>query len=112
MTFTTSLARARRLLRSLHSKLKKKGYEVLFMVDAIDKYAVGQLKEFEGKTLVSATKEGLKLDQTEDEKKRQEELKQNFEGLCKVIKDVLGDKVEKVLWQFVTSNADIALVFN
>ncbi|XP_028184603.1 heat shock protein 82-like [Glycine soja] len=41
-------------------KLRKKGYEVLYMVDAIDEYAVGQLKEFKGKKLVSATKEGLK----------------------------------------------------
>ncbi|TYG82653.1 hypothetical protein ES288_D01G106600v1 [Gossypium darwinii] len=78
-------------------KLKKKGYEVLFMVDAIDEYAVGQLKEFEGKKLVSATKEGLKLDESEDEKKKKEALKEKFEGLCKVIKDVLGDKVEKVI---------------
>uniref|UniRef100_J3MU65 Histidine kinase/HSP90-like ATPase domain-containing protein n=1 Tax=Oryza brachyantha TaxID=4533 RepID=J3MU65_ORYBR len=78
-------------------KLKKKGYEVLYMVDAIDEYAVGQLKEFEGKKLVSATKEGLKLDESEDEKKRKEELKEKFEGLCKVIKEVLGDKVEKVV---------------
>uniref|UniRef100_A0A0E0M3V3 OTU domain-containing protein n=1 Tax=Oryza punctata TaxID=4537 RepID=A0A0E0M3V3_ORYPU len=46
----------------------KKVYEVLYMVDAIDEYAVGQLKEFEGKKLVSATKEGLKLDDSEDEK--------------------------------------------
>ncbi|AQK58234.1 HSP protein [Zea mays] len=64
-------------------KLKKRGYEVL--------------KEFEGKKLVSATKEGLKLDESEDEKKRKEELKEKFEGLCKVIKEVLGDKVEKVV---------------
>ncbi|QCE01863.1 molecular chaperone HtpG [Vigna unguiculata] len=78
-------------------RLKKKGYEVLFMVDAIDEYAVGQLKEFEGKKLVSATKEGLKLDESEDEKKKKEELKEKFDGLCKVIKDVLGDKVEKVV---------------
>ncbi|XP_023005321.1 heat shock protein 90-2 [Cucurbita maxima] len=78
-------------------KLKKKGYEVLFMVDAIDEYAVGQLKEYEGKKLVSATKEGLKLDESEDEKKKKEALKEKFEGLCKVIKDVLGDKVEKVV---------------
>ncbi|KAB2068418.1 hypothetical protein ES319_A08G030300v1 [Gossypium barbadense] len=78
-------------------KLKKKGYEVLYMVDAIDEYAVGQLKEFEGKKLVSATKEGLKIDESEDEKKKQEALKEKFEGLCKVIKDVLGDKVEKVV---------------
>ncbi|KAE8696814.1 Heat shock cognate protein 80 [Hibiscus syriacus] len=78
-------------------KLKKKGYEVLYMVDAIDEYAVGQLKEFEGKKLVSATKEGLKLDESEDEKQKKEALKEKFEGLCKVIKDVLGDKVEKVI---------------
>ncbi|WZZ31787.1 heat shock protein 90-2-like [Brassica napus] len=78
-------------------KLKKKGYEVLYMVDAIDEYAIGQLKEFEGKKLVSATKEGLKLDESEDEKKKKEELKEKFEGLCKVIKDILGDKVEKVI---------------
>ncbi|KAK7276990.1 hypothetical protein RIF29_18139 [Crotalaria pallida] len=78
-------------------KLKKKGYEVLYMVDAIDEYAVGQLKEFEGKKLVSATKEGLKLEESEDEKKKHEALKEKFDGLCKVIKDVLGDKVEKVV---------------
>ncbi|KAG6476271.1 heat shock protein 81-1-like [Zingiber officinale] len=78
-------------------KLKKKGYEVLFMVDAIDEYAVGQLKEFEGKKLVSATKEGLKLEESEEEKKKKETLKEKFEGLCKVIKEVLGDKVEKVV---------------
>ncbi|KAK1397158.1 Heat shock cognate protein 80 [Heracleum sosnowskyi] len=78
-------------------RLKKKGYEVLYMVDAIDEYAVGQLKEFEGKKLVSATKEGLKLEETEDEKKKKEEQKEKFEGLCKVVKDVLGDRVEKVI---------------
>jgi molecular chaperone HtpG len=78
-------------------KLKKKGYEVLFMVDAIDEYAVGQLKEFEGKKLVSATKEGLKLEESEDEKQKKEELQQKFDDLCKVVKEVLGDRVEKVV---------------
>ncbi|CAI9092296.1 OLC1v1027494C1 [Oldenlandia corymbosa var. corymbosa] len=79
-------------------RLKKKGYEVLYMVDAIDEYAVGQLKEYDGKKLVSATKEGLKLDDdSEEEKKKKEEKKKSFEDLCKVIKDILGDKVEKVV---------------
>jgi len=78
-------------------RLKRKGYEVLFMVDPIDEYAVQQLKEFEGKKLVCATKEGLKIAETEEEKKTFEELKAQTEGLCKLIKEVLDDKVEKVI---------------
>jgi len=78
-------------------KLKRKGIEVLFMVDPIDEYAVQQLKEFDGKKLVCATKEGLKLNETEDEKKKFEEDKAATEGLCKLIKEVLDDRVEKVV---------------
>merc|ERR1719468_998675 len=76
-------------------KLKKKGYEVLFMVDPIDEYAVQQLKEYDGKKLISATKEGLELGEDEDEKKAFEEAKAQTEGLRKLIEEVLGDKIEK-----------------
>lgn len=78
-------------------RLKKKGFEVLFMVDPIDEYAVQQLKEYDGKKLVSCTKEGLKLEETEEEKKKMEEVKAQFESLCRLMKDILGDKVEKVV---------------
>merc|ERR1711972_703416 len=76
--------------------LRKKGLEVLYMVDPVDEYAVQQLKEFDGKKLKSTTKEGLEIDD-EDEKKKIEELKAEFEPLTKLMKEVLGDKVEKVL---------------
>lgn len=79
-------------------RLKKKGYEVLFMVEPIDEYAVAQLKEYDGEKLVSVTKEGLQLeDESEEEKKEKEEKKKSFEKLCKVMKEVLGDRVEKVV---------------
>merc|ERR1711982_157261 len=78
-------------------RLKKKGYEVIYMVDPIDEYCVQQLKEFEGKNLLSATKEGLKIEEDEDEKKAFEEAKAKTEGLCKLMKEVLDDKVEKVV---------------
>merc|ERR1711862_884271 len=78
-------------------RLKKKGYEVLFLVDPIDEYAVQQMKEFEGKKLLSATKEGLELAEDEDEKKAFEEAKEKAESLCKLMKEVLDDKVEKVV---------------
>merc|ERR1719313_1970815 len=78
-------------------KLKKKGYEVVFMTDPMDEYCVQQLKEYEGKKLLSATKEGLKMEETEEEKKELEEAKAATEGLCKLMKEVLDDKVDKVV---------------
>ena len=77
--------------------LKRRGYEVLYLVDPIDEYMVQQLKEYDGKKLKSCTKEGLDLEETEEEKKNKEEEKARFEPLCKLMKDVLGDKVEKVI---------------
>ena len=82
---------------SFVERVTKRGFEVLYMVEPIDEYCVQQLKEYEGKTLVSVTKEGLELPEDEDEKKRFEEQKAKFEGLCKVMKDVLDKKVEKVV---------------
>jgi len=77
--------------------LKKRGLEVIYMTEPIDEYVVQQLKEFDGKNLVSVTKEGLELPEDEEEKKRLDEAKAKFEGLCKVMKDILDKKVEKVV---------------
>merc|ERR1712066_1185297 len=77
--------------------LKKKGYEVLYLIDPIDEYVIQQLKDYEEKKLRNCSKEGLDLENDEDTKKKLEEQKAAFEGLCTLIKEVLGDKVEKVL---------------
>merc|ERR1711915_374464 len=78
-------------------KVRERGFEVLYMVDPIDEYAVQQLKEYDGKKLVCITKEGLELPEDEEEKKKREELVAQFEDLCKVIKEILDKKVEKVV---------------
>merc|ERR1711935_595945 len=78
-------------------KCKKRNYEVLFMIDPIDEYCVQQLKAYDGKKLVSVTKEGLKFEESEEEKKAWEELCADFEPLSKLMKEILGDKVEKVV---------------
>jgi len=78
-------------------RLKKRGLEVVYMTEPIDEYVVQQLKEFDGKNLVSVTKEGLELPEDEEEKKKKEADKEKFEGLCKVMKDILDKKVEKVV---------------
>ena len=78
-------------------RVKNRGFEVIYMTEPIDEYGVQQLKEYDGKQLVSVTKEGLELPEDEEEKKKREEDKKKFEGLCKVIKDILDKKVEKVV---------------
>jgi len=77
--------------------LKKKGTEVILMTDPMDEYAMQQLKEFDGKKFKNITKEGLQTASTEDEKKKAEELREANENLCKVIKDILGEGIEKVV---------------
>ena len=78
-------------------RVRKRGFEVVYMTEPIDEYCVQQLKEFDGKNLVSVTKEGLELPEDEEEKKKREEDKKRYENLCKVMKDILEKKVEKVL---------------
>merc|ERR1719435_631170 len=82
---------------SFVERLKKRGFEVVYMTEPIDEYVVQQLKEFDGKNLVSITKEGLELPEDEEEKKKSEADKAKFEGLCKVMKDILDKKIEKVV---------------
>jgi len=91
-------------------KLKNKGIEVLYLVDAIDEYSIQQLKDFEGKPLKCCTKEGLELDETDDEKKQLEDLKAAYEPVCKKIKEILDSKVEKVVVGFRMEDSPCVLV--
>nr|AOQ25849.1 heat shock protein 90 [Daphnia magna] len=78
-------------------RVKKRGLEVIFMTEPIDEYVVQQLKEYDGKQLVSVTKEGLELPEDDEETKKRESDKAKFEGLCKIMKDILDKRVEKVV---------------
>ena len=80
---------------SFVERVKKRGFEVVYMTEPIDEYVVQQLTEYDGKQLVSVTKEGLELPEDEDDINKREEDKAKFEGLCKIMEDILDKKVKK-----------------
>merc|ERR1719238_2574210 len=77
-------------------KLLAKDIEIIFMTDSVDEYTVQHLTEFEGKRLINASREGLKLEEGDKDKKREEKYKEMFKPLLDFAKDTLGKKVEKV----------------
>merc|ERR1719324_1233803 len=77
-------------------KLLSMDIEIIFMTDSVDEYTVQHLTEFEGKRLINASREGLKLEEGDKEKKREEKYKEMFKPLLDFAKDTLGKKVEKV----------------
>merc|ERR1711871_904911 len=78
-------------------KMRSKNLEVIFLVDPIDEYAIQNLTEFDGKKLQSITRENLKFGDEEDSDKKRDELyTQNFKSLTDWMKNVYGDKVEKI----------------
>ena len=82
---------------SFVEKIVSKGYEVLYMIEPIDEYCMMQLKEFDSKTMVSVTKEGLELPEDESDKKQMEEDVVRYTSLCNKVKEILENKVEKVI---------------
>lgn len=75
-------------------RLLKKGFEVLFLTEAIDEYAINAIPEFEGKKFQNVAKEGLTIDEGEGAKERLEELKKVFEPLTKWLsEEALKDEV-------------------
>merc|ERR1719407_259417 len=77
-------------------KLLSKDIEIIFMTDSVDEYTVQHLTEFEGKRLINASREGLKLEEGDKEKKRDDQYKEMFKPLLDYVKELLGKKVEKV----------------
>merc|ERR1712020_117302 len=76
-------------------RLLKKGYEVLYLTEAVDEYALSALPEFEGKKFQNVAKDGFSLEgDTEAAKARKEEMKGQFEPLIKWMgEDALKDHI-------------------
>jgi len=74
---------------------KKKDLEVLMLTDHLDEPCIQKLADYEGKKFVSIQKADVKLDETEEEKKRFSKLKDMYKPLTDWWKDKLSDFTEK-----------------
>jgi len=77
--------------------ISNKGYDVFLMHEPIDEYVLQQLTEYDGKKLVSITKEGFKLPETDEEKTSFDTLTEEYSETCKKIQALLTDRCEKVV---------------
>merc|ERR1712025_1174691 len=74
---------------------KKKDLEVLMLSDHLDEPCIQKLADYEGKKFVSIQKADVKLDETEEEKKRFSKLKDMYKPLTDWWKDSLTEITEK-----------------
>lgn len=92
-------------------RLLARGYEVLYLVEAVDEYAIAALPEFDGKKFQNVAKEGFTLDESEASKSKFDELKKEFEPLTKWLDDVaLKDRITKAVLSERLSDSPCALV--
>ncbi|XP_029044254.1 endoplasmin [Osmia bicornis bicornis] len=91
-------------------RLDKKGYEVLYLTEAVDEYTISALPEFDGKKFQNVAKEGFTLDEGEKAKERMEQLKSTFEPLVKWLNDILKDHISKALVSERLTDSPCALV--
>jgi len=92
-------------------KLKKKGFDVLLMTDPLDEVVVQNLEKYKDFDLVDVSKEGLDLDEGDDDKKAAMEAKneENAE-LLNFFKGALGERIERAVCTDLLTDSPAALV--
>ncbi len=80
-------------------KLRKHGFEVLFLTDPVDEWVMSSMHEFDGKALQSITTEDLDLGSDVDAKKNEDEIKhqqERFQSVTDLIKETLKESIKDV----------------
>lgn len=76
--------------------LKEKGYEILYLTDNVDEFALKVMHDYDEKEFKSVADENLEIQQTEEEKEAAEKLAEENKELLELMKEALGDKVTEV----------------
>jgi molecular chaperone HtpG len=76
--------------------LKEKGYEILYLTDDVDEFALRVMLQYKEKQFKSVSEEDLGIEESEEEKKAAQEKEESSKDLLAAVKDALGDKVSEV----------------
>lgn len=77
-------------------RLKEKGFEILYMTDDVDEFALQMLGSYDEKQFQSVSAENLDVEDTDEEKKEMEQKTEESKDLLSEMKEILGDKVSEV----------------
>jgi len=109
--YVTGEGRKNAMLQPVIEKLTSRGFEVLLMTEPLDEITMESIRSYKDKDVVDATKEGLDLEEKdEDAKKKKEELTEKYGSVLEYLETELKGKVQKVTVSTLLTDSPAALV--
>lgn len=90
-------------------KVKDKGYNILYLTEYVDEFAIKSLMEYDGKKFVNVSEENLNLD-TEEEKKEIKKINDENKEMLNSMKEIIGSDISDVRFTHRLKNHPVCLV--
>lgn len=90
-------------------KVKDKGYNILYLTEYVDEFAIKSLMEYDGKKFVNVSEENLDLD-TEEEKKEIKKINDENKEMLNSMKEIIGSDISDVRFTHRLKNHPVCLV--
>lgn len=90
-------------------KVKDKGYNILYLTEYVDEFAIKSLMEYDGKKFVNVSEENLDLD-TEEEKEEIKKINDKNKEMLNSMKEIIGSDISDVRFTHRLKNHPVCLV--
>ena len=90
-------------------KVKDKGYNILYLTEYVDEFAIKSLMEYDGKKFVNVSEENLDLD-TEEEKEEIKKINDENKEMLNSMKEIIGSDISDVRFTHRLKNHPVCLV--
>ena len=90
-------------------KVKDKGYNILYLTEYVDEFAIKSLMEYDGKKFINVSEENLDLD-TEEEKEEIKKINDENKEMLNSMKEIIGSDISDVRFTHRLKNHPVCLV--